>query len=313
MDPRLPVHLRAAELDDEAFVSWIYTLGLRREPEEDAREDALERLRERKISRTSLLAEMVATDEFALAREFDDAVTLANRARRNGDRMRELTGPAWLDERVIEIPWVLSRYHDDEHVLDIGYAYAEPSYLLGLLELEADQLVGVDLAEPFPLEGMETVTADVRSLPFKNEAFDLVFCVSTLEHIGRDNTRYGVRTLRRGGMESALRELRRVLAAKGRLLISVPTGAEEEHDWFVQHSPAGWLQLFDHAGFHTPEHEIYELQPEGWRSVDELADIESVRYGERGKAASAVLCAELHVNPDVGPSLRERVREVTHR
>jgi SAM-dependent methyltransferase len=159
---------------------------------------------------------------------------------------------------------------------------------------------------------METVRADIRSLPFKNGSFDLAFCVSTIEHVGKDNIGYGVRTLSRGGMESGLRELRRVLTERGRLLISVPTGAEEDHGWFAQHEPARWLELFGHAGFHVPEHEVYAVDTEGWQAVPDEA-VTALAYGERGKAASAILCAELHVNADVGPSLRERVRGLTHR
>ncbi|MDX6504606.1 MAG: hypothetical protein QOE29_1731, partial [Gaiellaceae bacterium] len=171
---------------------------------------------------------------------------------------------------------------------------------------------GVDLAEPFPLAGMETVRADIRSLPFKNESFDLAFCVSTVEHVGKDNYGYGVRALSRGGMESGLRELRRVLTARGRLLISVPTGAEEDHGWFVQHQPAQWLEIFAHAGFHVPEHEVYALTEDGWQAAGDDSVV-TLGYGDRGSAASAVLCAELHVNDDASPSLRERVRGLTHR
>jgi SAM-dependent methyltransferase len=312
VDPRLPVYLRLAELDDERFVDWVYRVALQREPDEDGRESALTRLRERELSRPALIAELVASEDFAATLALEDAVAAAARARREGERLRELTGPPELDERVVELPWVLSRYHLDEHVLDVGYAFAEPAYLLGLLELGADRLVGVDLAEPFALKGMETVRADIRSLPFKNESFDLAFCVSTLEHVGKDNSGYGVRTLSRGGMESALRELRRVLTGRGRLLISVPTGTEEDHGWFVQHEPARWLELFGHAGFHVPEHEVYEVTAEGWRAAADEA-VTGLAYGDRGKAASAVLCAELHVNADVGPSMRERVRSLTHR
>ena len=50
---------------------------------------------------------------------------------------------------------------------------------------------------------METVRADIRSLPFKNESFDLAFCVSTIEHVGKDNSGYGVRTRAAAGRRAA--------------------------------------------------------------------------------------------------------------
>jgi SAM-dependent methyltransferase len=312
MDPRLPVHLRLAELDDVRYVDWLYRVVLRREPDDDGRDDALVRLRERRVSRAGLIAELVASADFLKTRTLDDGIAAAARARRTGERLRDLEGPAELDESAVEIPWVLARYHEEEHVLDAGYAFAKPAYLLALLELEADRLVGVDLAEPFELPGMETVRADVRSLPFRNGSFDLVLCVSTLEHVGMDTTHFGVRSLTRGGPESGLRELRRVLTERGRVLVTVPTGANEDHGWFAQHPPERWCELFAHAGFHVPEHEVYARGAEGWRAVADEAVVDA-SYGEGGPGASAVLCAELHVNPDAGPSLRERVRGITHR
>src|SRR5436305_375639 len=105
MDPRLPVHQRLAELGDEEYLDTLYRLALRREPDEEGRDDALTRLRERRVSRAALLAELVASGEGQAARALDDAIATAARARRAHERLRELTGPAELDERVIELPW----------------------------------------------------------------------------------------------------------------------------------------------------------------------------------------------------------------
>ena len=54
----------------------------------------------------------------------------------------------------------------------------------------------------------------------------------------------------------------------------------------------GWTRLFARAGFFVEEQEVYELTEAGWRAAPEL-DPAGVRYGARGPAASAVLCAEL--------------------
>jgi hypothetical protein len=91
-------------------------------------------------------------------------------------------------------------------------------------------------------------------------------------------------------MERGLRELRRVVAPRGRLLVTVPTGLSEHHGWFVQMPASEWMALFARAGLEATDQEIYELGAGGWGSV---TGEPSVRYGERGPAASAVLCAEL--------------------
>jgi ubiquinone/menaquinone biosynthesis C-methylase UbiE len=140
---------------------------------------------------------------------------------------------------------------------------------------------------------MSTVQADVRDLPFDDDSFDLVLCVSTLEHVGADNTGYGLEAEDDGGSRrTALRELRRVLAPGGRLLLTVPCGEPGDYGWFRQEDVRGWTRLFARAGFFVEEQEVYELTEEGWRSSPEL-ETAGLRYGDRGPAASAVLCAEL--------------------
>lgn len=130
-------------------------------------------------------------------------------------------------------------------------------------------------------------------LPFADGAFDLVLCVSTLEHVGADNTGYGLDAEDDGASRlTALRELRRVLAADGRLLITLPCGEPGEYGWFHQDDVSGWTRLLIRAGFFVEEQETYELTVDGWRAAPEL-DPTGLRYGERGPAASAVLCAEL--------------------
>src|SRR5438094_502298 len=124
--------------------------------------------------------------------------------------------PATADERSLEIPWALARYDGEQRVLDVGYAFAEPAYLAGLTALGAGALTGVDLAEA-EVPGIRSVVGDVRELPFPKRSFDLVFCISTLEHVGRDNSVYGLEgELDEEGIDRALGELRRVLTRNGR-------------------------------------------------------------------------------------------------
>jgi SAM-dependent methyltransferase len=275
---------------DEDYVRGVYRLVLRRDPESEALERALGMLAEGTLSRATLIAELTETAEHRRVRAIDDAIAAALAARARGDRLRHLTGPPWLDERIVEIPWVLSRLRGGA-VLEVGHAFAEPAYLAALRRAGVERLVAVDLAER-SVAGMETFVGDVRELPFQHGSFDQVLLVSTLEHVGADNVLYGVDEERPGGPADALAELRRVLHASGRLLVSVPTGEQEDHGWFRQDEPAGWAQLFAHAGFFVEEQEVYELTGAGWRANARFR-AEGVRYGERGPAASAVLCAEL--------------------
>jgi hypothetical protein len=216
-----------------------------------------------------------------------------------------LHAPADSDERAIEIPWSLARYDGEQRVLDVGYAFAEPAYLAGLASLGAPELVGVDLAEA-EVEGLRPVVADVRELPFEDGSFELAFCISTLEHVGRDNEVYSVDAPRDAqGDEAALRELRRVAS---RVLVSVPTGTHDDQGWQLQRTPDDWVELFERTGFLVFEDELYVRGEDGWRTGT-LAEAREARYGD---SAGAVLLADLR-RATVAGKLRLAVRDVRHR
>jgi SAM-dependent methyltransferase len=290
MDSRVETNIRAYDGADDAFVDAAFQLVLRRLPDLEARERLIAKLADGTMSRATLLHELVTAPEFARVRELDDAVALGLGAHARGEALRWLQAAPGTDERVIEIPWVLSRLQPGR-VLEVGYAYAEPPYLAGLLRTDVE-LVGVDLA-PGSVGGMETIQADVRSLPFEDHSFAQVLLVSTLEHIGADNTVYGLDAEEDDeGRVQALRELRRVLRPGGSLLVTVPLGEPGNHGWFWQDDVRGWTRLFRRAGLFVEEQEPYELTPEGWRAEPAFR-ADGVRYGERGPAASAVLCSDL--------------------
>ena len=219
MDARLARHLELASLSDDAFVELAYSLVLRRDADTDERRGGARRLREGTLSRAALLQELVGTDEFARLRALDDAVAAAMRARRVRERPRGLRPP------FVEIAWVLARYRGEPRVLVLGYARADPGYLVALTQLGARELVGVD-AEEAEVPGLRGVVADLADLPFDDASFDLVVAAGDEDVVG------------------GLHELRRVLAGAGRLLVTLPHRDE-------------WEQAVDDAGFAVFEHEEY--------------------------------------------------------
>jgi len=311
----LDAWLAALAGSDEDFVERAWRLAMRRAPEPDGRERALAKLRDGSLSRTGLLRELVGSDEFERVAALDGGLARAAAARaaerdhRGPPRPRELHAPPASDERAIEIPWCLARYAGEHRVLDAGYAFAEPAYLAGLTALGAGELTGVDLSAS-EVPGLRSVVADVRQLPFPDGSFDLAFCISTLEHVGRDNEIYEVDARREtSGDEAALRELRRVLGHDGRLLVSVPTGLEDDQGWQLVRPPADWIALFERAGFIVYEDELYARDGTGWHAAT-LTEASAARY--EGPGAGAVLLAELHPRT-LGSKLRLAVRDVRYR
>jgi SAM-dependent methyltransferase len=315
MQGELQAWLAAASGPDHEFVDRAWQLIVRRSPEPEARAAALGKLADGTLSRAGLLRQLASSEESGRVELLDNALAFAaaERARprevRGPARPRDLHAPSSSDERAIEIPWCLARYDGEARVLDVGYAFAEPAYLAGLVALGATDLAGVDLSRA-DVPGLRPVVGDVRALPLDDHAFELILCISTLEHVGRDNEVYDVDAPREEeGDEAALRELRRVLTRHGRLLVSVPTGERDDQGWQLQRTPEDWIAVFERAGFLVFEDELYLRDADGWRTAT-LAEARAARYGENG--AGAVLLAELRP-ARVAEKLRLAVRDMRHR
>jgi O-antigen chain-terminating methyltransferase len=279
VDERLATYLEVASLTDADFVDRAYRLVLRREPDDDARAAALAALEGARMSRAAFVADLVASDELVRLRALEDAVARARAARATGERPHELETEAGIDERPIELAWTLGRFRSARRVLDVGYAFAEPVWLAAVTALEAREVVGVDTATR-DVPGLKSVVADARDLPFASGTFDTVFCISTLEHVGRDNTRYGgAREHDDTGPLTALRELRRVATRRGRIFVTVPCGSDTS-EWFLREPAAIWRERFRTADLYVYDAELYAETADGWRTA--AAD------------DAGLLCAELH-------------------
>jgi len=319
VDPLIRSGLDAYETSDADFVERAFRDILRRPADDEARERALTKLADGTLSRATFLHELATAPEAARVRQLDDAIALGLAARARGEPLTWLQAPAGTDERVIEVPWVLSRLVPSGRVLEVGYAFAEAPYLAALLR-SGVELVGVDLAGR-DVEGMERVQADVRDLPLPDADVDQALLVSTLEHVGADNSGYGLEAEEAPASRAdALRELGRVLRPRARLLVTVPLGEPGDHGWFRLDDVAGWNGLFASAGLFVEEQEAYELTADGWRAAPGFR-AEGVGYGDHGPAASAVLCTALSVGrlrrlatPDgLSRTVKRRLRPLRHR
>jgi len=199
---------------------------------------------------------------------------------------------ARLDERVVEYPWVLN------HVA-----------LLELPILRRKSIVIYTLVPEGVISqaNVSYLYGDLRQTILNNEVFEEIVCISTLEHIGMDNTviytsdrRY--KEFRPLDYQDGLRELRRLLVPGGQLLLTVPYG---------RYQNCGWLQQFDREMLEDTirvfdgklhDQAFYRYTSDGW-SLARAADCVDCEYydiharsgydPDYAAAARAVACIQL--------------------
>lgn len=145
-----------------------------------------------------------------------------------------------LDERCVEWPWALSRLQDAHRILDAGSALNHPHLLA--LSVWRDKRLDIFTLAPEAYcawqKGVSYLYGDLRSTPYRENEFDLIISISTLEHIGMDNSRYSGNDKDRehftGDIFTVLEEWKRILRPGGRLLLTVPFGQYEDHGTFQQ-------------------------------------------------------------------------------
>ena len=277
------------------YVDLLYRMVLRRPAEPEALRHAHAELDfGGKLTRAGIARRLFTS------REFQEVLTVEQILRDRAHSSRPFTIPPGdrlgpnTTERVVEIPWMLSRYEGESSVLDLGYAFASGVYLSALLDLDIPSLHGLDLAV-LSVPQMHRVRGDMRNLPYRDGAFDLVFCVSTIEHAGFDNTRYGLPFEQKdpGAAARSLEEIARVLAPTGRLLVSVPFGRREERGWMFQYDHDAWDELIRKSPFRTLEQETFRLTEEGWERVNDPRSMGLLSYADEAPAAKGVLCSVL--------------------
>ncbi len=182
-----------------------------------------------------------------------------------------------LDERVVEYAWAferVARHADARHVLDAGSVLNHRRILACWRQAGLPPVSIVTLAHEGYAEVSDAVRyafADLRRLPWRDQSFDMVLSLSTLEHVGLDNRGYGGAGGRAPdpGAEAvaAMRELQRVTRAGGTLLLSVPVGARSNRGWFRIFDKEELERLMTVPGWRCNELRIFRAGREGWRET----------------------------------------------
>jgi SAM-dependent methyltransferase len=150
----------------------------------------------------------------------------------------------WLDERLVEYPWCFSRMPEASgSVLDAGSVF-NFKLILDHPRLHNKAITIMTLAperDNFPRGNVVYTYGDLRHTSFPDGCFDSVVSLSTIEHIGFDNTLFYTSDASKKESNpraylDAVTEFRRILKPGGVCLISVPCGKAAVREW---------LQIFD--------------------------------------------------------------------
>ncbi|PHR62966.1 MAG: hypothetical protein COA47_01345 [Robiginitomaculum sp.] len=215
-------------------------------------------------------------------------------------------------ERLVEVPWAAQHLRDAKHILDIGFSMSSLDWL-GLLlatNTKGAILQAADIVRPervqsrYPQAWRDAALAvpvsigDIRSIELPANQFDLVTCISTIEHIGfdiasnddpnsafeRGKTPAEIADTRDPDVnQDVLRAFHRVLQPGGRVMISVPMGRGGPtllkdslglytRQW--EYETQSWRELTTQPGFEVLEQCFYALGPDDcWHQVQSPTDL----------------------------------------
>jgi SAM-dependent methyltransferase len=181
-----------------------------------------------------------------------------------------------LDERVIEYPWVYSRLSKRPGLmLDAGSALNYGFLLKRPPVCEANLSICTLAPEKrcYWRRGISYVFDDLRSSRFRSGAFDTIVSISTIEHIGLNNTLlYTTNEAKKEndsvGFRHAVRELRRIIRPGGECFITLPYGKATMRGWFqVFDAEMVRMVLEDFQSTHQ-EIEYFGYSADGWHAVN---------------------------------------------
>lgn len=213
-----------------------------------------------------------------------------------------------VDERCVEFPWLVSRLEPTcGRLLDAGAALKP--VVLDLPVMRERSVVAFNFAPGDVREhpGVTYRYGDLRKLDMEDESIDEIVCLSTMEHIGMDNTMlYSVEERHcehgRDEWQKVVAEFRRALKPGGRAFISVPFGVHQSLGWLQQFDARMVEKMISAFGSSHAETRFYRYTAGGWQAA--IAEdcsaclyhdvhTDTARTPDRVAAARAVACVEI--------------------
>lgn len=215
-----------------------------------------------------------------------------------------------LDERIVEYPWFFSRLpaSDQGTILDAG-SVLNFDYILDHPSLKNKQITIATLApekKAFWRRGVSYLFDDLRSTCLKDDYFNWIVSMSTLEHVGLDNTTYytgdsSKRESNRADYLVVIAEMKRILKPGGTLFLSIPFGKYAHHEWLQVFDSSMVLKILETFSPTAQTVQFFRYKNRGWETASQEECSEAIFYDyhrdgfsrTKPPASEAIVCLTL--------------------
>ena len=189
----------------------------------------------------------------------------------------------YVDERIVEIPWVINEINKKGgKLLDAG-STLNFEYILKKLKNRNKIFITTLYPEKNSYNDLRVsyTYENLSDLSFKDQFFDVVACISTLEHVGFNNDIYNYGKFKQKEKNktdflNVISNLFRVLKKNGTLLISIPFGKKGIYENMQQFDLAELNKIINNLNIKKQTCLFYRYYNNKWckSSVNECSNIE---------------------------------------
>lgn len=165
-------------------------------------------------------------------------------------------GVYFVNERIIEVPFVYSELNADKKPLKIFDFGCTRSWVALSLASMGHKVYGIDLRH-YPFRHPNLVSRKQNILDFKEKGFDIAIALSSLEHVGLGayGEDYNPESLTR-----VIVKINELLARGGRLILTVPAGQSSTDGFMRSFTPDEIEKLVTSAGFSLEKSRYFKRQ-----------------------------------------------------
>jgi len=182
---------------------------------------------------------------------------------------KRIISPLENTERKVEISFVLDNMPEPPvKLLDVSCSYS--TFLLEIDKLGFDAY-GIDILD-YGVPYSKFIKADARNIPFGNKSFDIVTCISALEHYGLVETPYHSDTVYDSEAPfTAMKEMARVLKDSGIIILTLPFGYAKGEwlKWVKFYNSDMVKKLIDSAKLSIYKKQIKALKNNIWEDISD--------------------------------------------